>query len=126
MADIGIKEFQSFCSYCRSTLRNKEEMNQGHHNICKYEISQYKEEKGYWYYLQMVGADITDCYTDSKGRIIHLNLAGKGLADLPELPFKDIEILDLSGNVLDRVPKWIFELTHLKEIYFPGNGSFDS
>jgi hypothetical protein len=122
MADLGIKVYQSYCFYCRNALLNKVEKNQGHHNTCKYEITQYKEELGYWYYLQMVNATTDDCITDQDGRILVLNLGGKGLADIPELPFKDIEELDLSYNHLDRVPKWIFKLPHLKKAIFPGNG----
>jgi hypothetical protein len=103
-------------------LLKKREKNQGHHNTCKYEITQYKEELGYWYYLQMVNATTDDCITDQDGRILVLNLGGKGLADIPDLPFKDIEELDLSYNHLDRVPKWVFSLPHLKKTKFPGNG----
>jgi hypothetical protein len=122
MAELGIRAGQSYCYYCRSILLNKEEKNQGHHNTCKYEISQYKEELGYWYYLQMVNATTDDCLTDVDGRIIKLDLSRKGLADLPNLPFKDIEELDVSGNLLDRIPQWIFDLPQLKKMSFPGNG----
>lgn len=122
MAELGITAGQSFCYYCRSTLLSKEEKNQGHHNTCKYEISQYKEELGYWYYLQLVNATTDDCVIDAKGRIIKLDLSYKGLADLPYLPFKDIQELNVSNNLLDRVPDWVFELPRLKKMIFPRNG----
>lgn len=118
---LGTIDAQIFCNYCRNILIDVTEKKQEYHNTCNQEFAQYKENLGYWYYLEIVHANIEDCTFDEKGNLIKLNLAGKGLLELPKLPFSHLQELDLSYNYLDRVPDWIFQ-SRLKKIIFPGNG----
>ena len=119
---LGTTDEQIFCNYCRNILIDVTEKNQEYHNSCNQEIANYKDNLGYWYYLEMVQASMEDCTFDETGNLIKLNLAGKGLLDIPKLPFKHLQELNLSHNYLDRVPEWLFQLPRLKTIIFPGNG----
>ena len=119
---LGTIDEKIFCNYCRNILIDVTEKKQEYHTSCNQEIAKYKENLGYWYYLEMVQASIEDCTFDEEGNLIKLNLVGKGLLDLPNLPFKHLQQLDLSHNYLNRVPDWIFQLPRLNTIIFPGNG----
>lgn len=122
METKAIKDSQSFCSYCRISLNTKQERILGYHEACASEMASFKEEMGVWYYLQLVNATDADYEADANGNIIGLDLSNKRLFDIPELPFQDLRVLDLSYNHLSAVPAWIFNLPNLETIIFPGNG----
>lgn len=119
---LGTRDEQIFCLFCRNNLINLNEQKLGYHKSCNREVINYKDELGYWYYLALVHATIEDCTLNSDENIIGLDLSAKGLTDLPKLPFKHLQELNLSRNYLDNVPDWVFELPDLKTIIFPGNG----
>lgn len=122
MESKAVKDSQTFCSYCRISLSTKSERLAGFHDACASEMASFKDEMGVWYYLQLVNATDADYEADLNGNIIGLDLSNKRLFDIPELPFKTLETIDLSYNHLSAVPHWIFDLPNLKNIIFPGNG----
>ena len=122
METKAIKESQSFCTFCRISLSTKEEKILGYHEACKSEMNEFKEEMGIWYYLQLVNATEADYEADAKGNILSLDLSNKRLFDIPELPFKDLQYIDVSYNHLSSIPPWIYELPSLDTMVFPGNG----
>ena len=119
---LRISDEHVFCLYCRTALIKTHDQNKGYHESCNRAMVQYKDKLGDWYYLGMVQATLDECTFDENNNIIGLNLSGKGLYTLPDLPFKHIQELDLSYNHLDKVPDWVFNLSQLKKVIFPGNG----
>jgi Leucine-rich repeat (LRR) protein len=122
MENSFIHESKSFCLFCRISLTTNEEKLNGYHETCHSEMSQFKDDMGIWYYLQMVNATEADYETDSNGNIVALDLSNRQLFDVPELPFKYLSELNLSYNRLSSIPEWIFRLENLKIAIFPGNG----
>lgn len=121
-----IREEHIYCRYCRNVLERSEEKEIESHMSCQQEFVEFKSEMGMWYYLELVNATIDDCTFDIEGRLISLDLSGRHLTDLPPLPFKHLQVLNLANNFLDHIPAWVFELRELRTAIFPGNGYSES